>query len=36
MELGKLSAVYESNGDPAIVSTGEGDFWGNFRMVLIS
>ena len=25
MELGKLSAAYESNGDPAIVSTGEGD-----------
>ena len=28
MELGKLSAAYESNGDPAIVSTGEGDFGG--------
>lgn len=25
MELGKLSAAYESNGDLAIVSTGEGD-----------
>ena len=28
MELGKLSAAYESNGDPAIVSTGEGDLGG--------